>query len=381
MCAYARGVDRRDPDVWAGAFGLLVCFAVGFVFALFQAQGGVFTSIPVGLWWTCYAGFMIALVAAQWYMALERERTARAAFAVQVLLGIAIVVTAPGAGWLPILVVYTAALSAYVVPWRVTAVVIAANTVAVGVASGLGTGQLMQAVVSGLLYTLLQIGTYFAVRAHHREVQMRTELAAAHAELRATSTLLAESSRADERLRIARDLHDAVGHQLTVLALELEIAAHKASPPASEHVARARSVAGDLLADVRQTVGELRRRAPDLRDVLERLVADLPSPRIHVSVADDVELDEIRTVTLVRCVQEVVTNTIRHAHAVNLWIDVERADDGAVVLTARDDGRGTERLVIGNGLRGIEERVADLGGDATFAADDGFRVEARVPAT
>lgn len=227
MCAYARGVDRRDPDVWAGAFGLLVCFAVGFVFALFQAQGGVFTSIPVGLWWTCYAGFMIALVAAQWYMALERERTARAAFAVQVLLGIAIVVTAPGAGWLPILVVYTAALSAYVVPWRVTAVVIAANTVAVGVASGLGTGQLMQAVVSGLLYTLLQIGTYFAVRAHHREVQMRTELAAAHAELRATSTLLAESSRADERLRIARDLHDAVGHQLTVLALELEIAARR----------------------------------------------------------------------------------------------------------------------------------------------------------
>lgn len=372
-------MDRRNPNLWAGAFGLLVCLAVGFVFALFQARGGTFTSIPVALWWTSYAGFMIALVAAQWFMALEREQGARAAFAVQVVLGIAIVVTAPGAGWLPILVVYTAALSAYVVPWRATAAVIGANTVAVAAASWLGTGQLMQAVVSGLLYMLLQIGTYFAVRAHHREVQMRTELAAAHAELRATSTLLAESSRADERLRIARDLHDAVGHQLTVLALELEIASHQATPPANEHVTRARGVAADLLADVRQTVGELRRRAPDLRDVLERLVADLPSPRIHVRVADDVELDEIRTVTLVRCVQEVVTNTIRHAHAANLWIDVECDGDAAVVLTARDDGRGTERLVIGNGLRGIEERVADLGGEARFAADGGFHVVARVP--
>ncbi len=377
---YARVVDRRDPDLWAGAFGLLVCLAVGVVFLLFQVQGGTFTSVPVGVWWTSYGGFMITLVAAQWFMGIERERLARVAFAAQVVLGIVIVVTATGAGWLPILVVYTAALSAYVVPWRFTAVVIAANSVAVGVASWLGTGALMQAVVSGLIYTLLQIGTYLAVRAHHREVTMRTQLAAAHAELRATSTMLAESSRADERLRIARDLHDAVGHQLTVLALELEIASHRATPPASEHVARARAVASDLLTDVRQTVGELRRRAPDLRVMLERIVTGIPAPRIHVQVADDVELDEVRTVALARCVQEIVTNTIRHAHAAHLWIDVACEESGAVVLTARDDGRGTARLEIGNGLRGITERVADLGGDATFSSENGFRVEAKVPA-
>ena len=374
-------MDRRDPDLWAGAFGLLVCLAVGFVFLLLQVQGGEFTGIPVALWWVGYGGFMVALVAAQWLHAIERVRDAQAVFGLQVLLGIAIVIAAPGAGWLPILLVYTAALSAYVVPWRATVAVIAVNTAAVGVASWLATGESWQALVSGLLYTLLQLGTYFAVRAHHREVEMRTALAAAHAELRATSTLLAESTRADERLRIARDLHDAVGHQLTVLALELEIASHQASPPASEHVARARSVAGDLLADVRQTVGELRRRAPDLREMLERIVAELPSPFIHVRVADDVELDETRTIALVRCVQEVVTNTIRHAHAVNLWIEVETDRTGAVLLTARDDGRGAERLVIGNGLRGIEERIADLGGQVRFAAADGFRVEATVPAS
>ncbi|WP_156225596.1 sensor histidine kinase [Pseudactinotalea suaedae] len=371
-------MDRRDPNLWAGAFGLLVCLGLGLVFLLLQLQGAEFTSVAPALWWASYVLFMLTLVAAQWLVGVDRVRLAQALFAVQVVLGIVIVVTAPGAGWLPILVVYTAALSAYVVSWRVTAVIVAANTAAVAAASWISSSLVLETVLSGGLYAMLQLGTYFAVRAQHREVEMRTALAAAHAELRATSTLLAESSRADERLRISRDLHDAVGHQLTVLALELEIASHRATPPASEHVARARGIAGDLLADVRQTVGELRRRAPDLRDVLERIVADLPSPRIHVEVADDVELDEIRTVALVRCVQEVVTNAIRHAQAANLWIEVAN-ESGAVVLTAWDDGRGAARLEMGNGLRGISERVADLGGDASFTTMGGFRVEARVP--
>jgi signal transduction histidine kinase len=373
-------VDRRDPNLWAGVFGLLVCLTLGLVFLVLQLQGGQFASVPSALWWTGYVAFMVVLVAAQWFQAIGRSRSARLAFVAQVLLGIAIVTAAPGAGWLPILLVYTAALSAYVVTWRVTAVVVAAGSVAVAVAAWLANDELLPAVLSAAIYTLLQLGTYFAVRAQHREVQMRTELAAAHAELRATSTLLAESSRADERLRISRDLHDAVGHQLTVLALELEIASHRAEPPATVHVARARAIAGDLLAEVRRTVGELRRRAPDLREVLARIVADIPAPRIHVRVADDVELDEIRTVTLVRCVQEIVTNAIRHAEAGNLWIEVVD-EGGTVVMTACDDGRGAAPLVIGNGLRGIAERVADLGGAATFATTGGFRVEARVPAS
>jgi len=371
-------VDRRDPNLWAGVFGLLVCLTVGLVFLLMK--GGQLTSVPAPLWWTGYGAFMVGLVAAQWFEAVGRPRGAQLAFALQVVLGIGIVTAAPGAGWLPILLVYTAALSAHVVTWRATAVVITANSVAVAVASWLVNGDLMPAVLSAAVYTLLQLGTYFAVRAQDREIRMRNELAAAHAELRATSTLLAESSRADERLRISRDLHDAVGHQLTVLALELEIASHRAEPPAVEHVARARAIAGDLLAEVRQTVGELRRRAPDLREMLARIVVDIPAPRIHVRVADDVELDETRTVTLVRCVQEVVTNAIRHADAGNLWIEVTQ-QGGTVVLTAHDDGRGAERLVIGNGLRGISERLAALGGDATFATTGGFRVEARVPAS
>ena len=54
---------------------------------------------------------------------------------------------------------------------------------------------------------------------------------------------------------------------------------------------------------------------------------------------------------------------------------------GTVVLTAHDDGRGADRLVLGNGLRGLSERLADLGGAATFATSGGFRVEARVPAS
>ncbi|ACQ82045.1 histidine kinase [Beutenbergia cavernae DSM 12333] len=374
-------MDRRDPNLWAGAFGTLICLAVGAVLLTVQLQGGQISVLPGGIWWACYVGYLVALVVSSWFQHEVRRRVALAAFGAQVAFGIVLVASAPGAGWTPILLVYTAAASAYLVRWRTTAAVVVANSATVAFTAWAATGQVLDAVLGGGLYTLLQLGSYFAVRAQLREVEMRSALAVAHTELRATSTLLASATRADERLRIARELHDAVGHQLTVLALELEIASHRSAPPAAEHVVRARGIARDLLADVRQVVGELRERAPDLRRTLASLVADLPAPRVHLDVADDVEADEIRTIALVRCVQEVVTNAIRHSGAEHLWIEVRLGDDGALVLEASDDGRGAERIVVGNGLRGLAERVADLGGEATFSARGGFHVRARVPAS
>lgn len=208
----------------------------------------------------------------------------------------------------------------------------------------------------------------------------RRRLAAAHTELRATSALLEDSSRANERLRIARDLHDVVGHQVTALALELEVASHQSSPPASEHVTRARRIAKDLLADMRATVGELRDESPDLRTALEAIVTDLPQPHVHLHIAEEVRIDGPRLTTLVRCVQEIVTNAIRHAEAANLWIDITTNGAGGTVLRARDDGRGAPSLTPGNGLTGINERVEQRGGHTRFTSAEGFHVVAEIPA-
>jgi signal transduction histidine kinase len=100
---------------------------------------------------------------------------------------------------------------------------------------------------------------------------------------------------------------------------------------------------------------------------------------VHLRIDDRLQVDEACRTALVRCVQEIVTNTIRHADAANLWIDVARAEDGQVVLTARDDGRGVRHLAHGNGLTGIRERVEGLGGSVRFSGHRGFEVVAKVP--
>jgi signal transduction histidine kinase len=189
-----------------------------------------------------------------------------------------------------------------------------------------------------------------------------------------------EASRASERLRISRELHDLIGHQLTVLTLELESAVHRDPEAAREHVERARGVARELLGDVRHTVGELRRRAPDLRSALESLAAAVPRPRVEVTVGDDVVADEEQTAALVRVVQEVVTNAVRHAQlATVLHLEVT-ADGDRIMLVAQDDGLTSGPVRLGNGLRGMVERLEALGGGAAFDASAGFRVEAHLEA-
>ena len=101
---------------------------------------------------------------------------------------------------------------------------------------------------------------------------------------------------------------------------------------------------------------------------------------MRLSVDPAVHTDEVRTAVLIRCVQEVVTNSIRHARAEHVWIDIARSPEGGIVFEAYDDGHGADRLVMGHGLTGISERVRELGGHARFDGDRGFRVVAEVPA-
>ncbi|WP_435736353.1 histidine kinase [Cellulosimicrobium sp. PMB13] len=361
---------RTDPEIWAGIAMLVVVLGLG---ALVPAAAPESLTIPVGAWLTAFAAF-VAVTA--WLVLGARFATARAylLLGVQVVLVGVLVLTAPGAGWLPILLVAVAAVSVYVVPVRVTAVVVVVNVVVVAVSAGV-RGSPTDAVLGGAIYLLIQVASVGSTLALRRERTMREQLAAAHVELRAAAVLRDVSTRSDERLRIARELHDVLGHQLTVLALELETASHQDGDRAREHVLRAKAVARELLGDVRATVGELRRRAPSLEEAIESVVERVPTPRVRVRVADDVAVDEEQTVVLVRAVQEVVTNTLRHAEATELTLDVGLAADGRVRLVAQDDGRGAHRVEPGHGLQGLAERVEALGGTVRVDGASGFRVE------
>ena len=227
----------------------------------------------------------------------------------------------------------------------------------------------------------------FAVLAAHlmrRESLARGELARANRELLATRELAIHGSRAAERLHIARELHDVLGHHLSALSLNLEAAALERgsnNPEEPGALETARALTRTTLAEVRAVVSRLRRDdATDLSAALAALAAAIPHPRIHLSVPEELPpVDAERARAILRCAQECVTNAIRHARAENLWIELSPLD-GGLDLRVRDDGRGAAPLSEGNGLAGMRERLLALQGRLSVSpGPPGFEARVWVP--
>jgi signal transduction histidine kinase len=237
--------------------------------------------------------------------------------------------------------------------------------------------------LTAVSYFALQLFAFAAGQLAASEMAARWQLAVANAELRANRDLMTESSRMAERVRIARELHDTLGHHLTALSLNLEVARHVTEGRAREHVETAHTLARLLLAEVRNVVGPLREPSRiDVAAALRALAAAIPSPAVHLDLRGDLVVEDPAVAqAIVRCVQETMTNAIRHAAARNLWIEVAR-EAGEVRVRARDDGRGAAGLRPGNGLLGMRERVEQVGGRLELESrpGHGFEVRARLPA-
>ncbi len=275
-----------------------------------------------------------------------------------------------------------------VLPWQLP--------VAVGLVWMLGQNLMLIPVISSYMgwtipTALLQVCMYLGMSAlafftslvarqqtEEREAQRRL-----NSELRATRALLAESTRIAERMRIARDLHDLIGHHLTALSLNLEVASHLVNPAAAEHVGKAQATAKHLLADVREAVSELRQDdAIDLTQALRSLVEGVPGLAVHVTTPPRFSVEDPRRAqVLLRCAQEIITNAAKHANARNLWLHFAYAETNLLGLHARDDGRGAADVAPGNGLSGMRERLVEFGGSVTVesGAGRGFELTVRLP--
>lgn len=214
------------------------------------------------------------------------------------------------------------------------------------------------------------------------EAAARRALERINTELQASRESLARASRDAERLRIARELHDLLGHDLVALHLELETARHLPDAKVRVHLERAHEVARGLLADVRKAVSSL--REDDDKDIVgdvRAIVSRVHEPRVHLDMPEALAVREAeRANAVVRCVQEIVTNSIKHAAADNLWIAIV-PHRGFLELTARDDGRGGAAPNPGNGLAGMRERMEKLGGELVLETQPGrgFSVRAKLP--
>lgn len=241
---------------------------------------------------------------------------------------------------------------------------------------------LFEAVMQSLLYGGFSMFIFVTSLVARQQTDAREEQRQLNTELRATRVLLAESARVNERTRISRELHDLLGHHLTALSLNLEVAGHITEGRAQEHVHQAHTLARLLLTDVREAVSQLRGSgAIDLAAALRPLAEQVPSLDIHLDVSSPLNVEDPEGAhVLLRCTQEIITNAIRHAAARNLWITA-RSEAGGVVLEARDDGMGAEALRVGNGLRGMRERLQQCGGDLQIQTrrGEGFCLRASVP--
>lgn len=231
----------------------------------------------------------------------------------------------------------------------------------------------------GLFHVFAVSTTYRAIR----EQSLREQTAALNRELLATRELLAQSSRHSERLRIARDLHDTLGHHLTALILQLEVASHQSPAPARQKVEQALALGRLLLADLRNAVSELRDADDvDLHAALQMLAQNTPGLQIDLGLALPVVKDMQRAEVLLRCAQEGLTNCLRHSGGSHCEIALQQQDE-QLVLTLQDDGRSAtpRRIVPGNGLAGMRERVTALGGSVSWQAGTaGFVLQVRLPA-
>ncbi len=352
--------------------GLATVLVVGLSFAV-QRNGA-------GLSLLLLAVFLLLFVVHGWASVPSRVRAVAAVL--QALLAVVLVALQPRTGTAPVLlVVLVAQLAEHWPPRFVLAVALLANLAMYLVLRYSGFSQPLLVV---LLYGGFQ--AFAALTAHYARstALARDDLARVNAaDLLATRALLADSARDAERLRLARELHDVAGHKLTAMRLNLRALAADPVLARREGLVLAEQLSGELLTDIRQVVQSMRDdRGLDLATALHALAAPFPRPKLQLQIGECVRVvDPLMAETVLRLVQEALTNAARHGNADTVWLTINE-EDSRLRIDIRDDGQRAERIREGNGIAGMRERLAAVRGQLELArtAQGGMHLTAWVPA-
>jgi two-component system sensor histidine kinase DesK len=204
--------------------------------------------------------------------------------------------------------------------------------------------------------------------------------AAANARLRLAHDEISHLAKVAERERIARDLHDLLGHTLSLIILKSELA----SKLADRDIERARTeirdverISRDALAQVRHAVGGFRSRG--LQAEIDSARDTLTAANVTLEVTlEPIALQPSHEAVLTLAIREGVTNVVRHARATHCALAL-REIDGAITLTIGDNGHGGASS-FGHGLNGMRERVESLGGTLVRDSDRGTTLTIAIPA-
>jgi len=318
---------------------------------------------------------LLATLGFRWVLARGRRGWSAAYVLVGLVLASVVFALAPGVGGTLFLIVLVSEcvlllpLPATIVVIAMVPMVHAGMPLVDGLREGLGT--LVAVVFAAVVTELLR-----------REQQMRRELAAAQEQVEHLAA-------AQERNRVARDIHDGLGHSLTVIQMQLQAArallANSGDP--DEVLAKAQHQSQEALGEVRRSVGALRepRVLPPLGTALQDLAAESSEAGLPTSVrvvGDERAIPDPAREALFRAAQEGLTNVRKHAGASRAEVVLDYAA-AAVRVEVRDDGRGAgDRDGAGVGLLGLRERAEHLGGRLELgpAPGGGCALTVEVPA-
>ena len=216
------------------------------------------------------------------------------------------------------------------------------------------------------------------------------ELEAKNQQLREYALQVEELAVTKERNRLAREIHDGLGHYLTTIYMQIQAAraVSKTDPlKAQEAIATAQNLTQEALKDVRRSVSALRDMPGDsisLQEEIEKMLKNCEgaglTPEMKVLGAPRT-LSPQAVFTIYRAVQEGINNTCKHAHATRISVSLDYTQISKVKLVIQDDGVGAEQVDGGFGLMGMRERIHMLNGDMSVNTKpgNGFRVEVSVP--
>jgi two-component system, NarL family, sensor histidine kinase DesK len=198
--------------------------------------------------------------------------------------------------------------------------------------------------------------------------------------LRSSLQEISKLAERNERDRIARDVHDLLGHSLTLIALKADLAGKQiAQDPEAARISLQdiTRTARESLSEVRQVVHGMRAAQLSVELAKSKLACEVADIQLQSEIQADVKMPRAVEDVVASVLRESINNVIRHAKARSVHIALREQQD-ALVLTVRDDGKG-KSLVEGQGLRSMRERAEGIAATIEYRADAGVLVTLKIP--
>jgi signal transduction histidine kinase len=256
--------------------------------------------------------------------------------------------------------------------------------------------------ISALLFWTFNLFALVMVNTAMKEKENREKVEMINLELLSAQQLLGQAAEQAERVRIARNIHDLLGHHLTALTINLQVAGRQIQqlevPSSSESnkeaikgsIEQCHSLSKLLLSDVREAVSDIRTKSSlNLEKTISAITSRLPNIEVSLDYPNNIIIDDVNTAdVLTRCIQESITNAIKHSQSKSIHIAFAQTSEQVTLSVEAELSKplkstktlNNRSFKMGNGLLGMQERLKQLKGTVTFElSNEAFITNISIP--